>query len=238
VYNFRSTVTWQIASILVALPIYLAVMRFILRDTAAHPERVESGVRKWLTYIALLFTASAVICDLVWFVDYFLTGELTIRFILKCATVVAICVPIFWYYLGFLRGRSSGTAFGAAAVGVATLAVGLGLLAAGTPHQQRRIEADNRRVQEIRTIAFALSARTPLPESLDELKLQNPGLHLNDPESHRSYEYSVKAPNRYELCAVFAGASENPESGSYGQFWKHPAGHACFAFDQSRPVSW
>ena len=38
-YNFRSTVTWQIASILVALPVYLAVMQFILRDTAAHPER-------------------------------------------------------------------------------------------------------------------------------------------------------------------------------------------------------
>jgi len=31
VYNFRSSVTWQMAALLVALPIYLMVMRLILR---------------------------------------------------------------------------------------------------------------------------------------------------------------------------------------------------------------
>jgi membrane protein YqaA with SNARE-associated domain len=75
VYNVRDAITWQMASIAVAFPIFLLVMRTIVRDTATHPERLQSGVRKWLTYIALLLTAGAVIGDLIWFLDYFLTGE-------------------------------------------------------------------------------------------------------------------------------------------------------------------
>jgi hypothetical protein len=76
-YNFRSTVTWQMAAIAVALPIYLVVMRVILRETRANPDRVESGVRKWLTYIALLLAAIGVVSDLICFVQYFLMGGLT-----------------------------------------------------------------------------------------------------------------------------------------------------------------
>jgi len=237
-YNFRSTVTWQIASILVALPVYLAMMRFILRDTAAHPERAQSGVKKWLTYIALLFTAGAVISDLVWFLDYFLTGELTLRFVLKCATVLAICGPIFWYYLGSLRGRSNGRAFGVAAVAGATLAVVLGLTVAGTPGKQRRMQADERRVQDLRAIAQMVATRPSLPGSLEELRSQNLDIRLTDPESNQPYEYNVNAADRYELCAAFAAPSENSGNVYAGAFWKHTGGRACFSFEKGRPVRW
>ena len=49
----------------VAFPIFLLVMRTILREAQNHPERLQSPVRKWLTYIALLLTAAAMICDLI-----------------------------------------------------------------------------------------------------------------------------------------------------------------------------
>ena len=110
-YNFRETVTWQMAALLVALPIYLIVMRQIVRETRANPERIESGVRKWLTYIALFLAAVAVVSDLVVFVDYFLKGELTLRFVLKCVVVLLTCGSIFWYYIGFLRGQSGGIVY-------------------------------------------------------------------------------------------------------------------------------
>src|SRR5271157_5617175 len=48
----RYEVSSEMACIIVAFPLYLLVMRFILREVEKHPEKVESGVRKWLTYIA------------------------------------------------------------------------------------------------------------------------------------------------------------------------------------------
>jgi hypothetical protein len=102
-YNYRYDVSYQTASIIVAFPIFLLVMRFILREVESTPERLQSGVRKWLTYIALLLTAGTMIGDLVVFLTTFLQGELTIRFVLKAAVVIVIAGSVFWYYLGSLR---------------------------------------------------------------------------------------------------------------------------------------
>jgi hypothetical protein len=109
--NSRYAVSSEMACIIVAFPIFLLVMRFILREVEKHPEKVESGVRKWLTYIALLVTAGIVIGDLITFLSFFLRGELTTRFVLKALTVIGIAGSIFWYYLGFLkRGAADGEA--------------------------------------------------------------------------------------------------------------------------------
>jgi len=101
--NSRYAVSSEMACIIVAFPIFLLVMRFILREVDKHPEKVESGVRKWLTYIALLVTAGIVIGDLITFLAFFLRGELTSRFVLKALAVIVIAGSIFWYYLGFLK---------------------------------------------------------------------------------------------------------------------------------------
>jgi len=105
--NSRYAVSSEMACIIVAFPIFLLVMRFILREVEKHPEKVESGVRKWLTYIALLVTAGIVIGDLITFLSYFLRGELTARFVLKALTVIVIAGSIFWYYLGFLKRHAT-----------------------------------------------------------------------------------------------------------------------------------
>lgn len=232
VYEFRSAVTWQIAAILVALPVYLFVMRLVQRETRANPDRLESGVRKWLTYLALLLAAIGVVTDLVAFVNYFLMGGLTLRFVLKCAVVLAICGSIFLYYLGFLRGRPDGVRFAFPAAGAAAIGIVLGLSAAGTPGVQRQLEADNRRVQDLRSIATDVSAMTELPASLENLGAR-PGLSLTDPQTGAMYEYTVRSSKEYQLCATFAAADE-PRSG----FWSHPKGRACFAFELGRPVLW
>jgi hypothetical protein len=234
--NFRTEVTWQMASILVALPIYLFVMRMILRETRANPERIESGVRKWLTYIALLVTAVGVVGDLVCFVDYFLRGEITLRFVLKCATVFAICGAIFWYYLGFLRGRALSTVSATLAIAGAATAVCFGLLATGTPSEQRHIEADHRRVLDLRNIAGALSGMTTLPISLAQAATLRPSLPISDPETGAPYGYTAKSAKEYELCATFAAADDRSQYGN--SFWSHRKGRACFEFDIAHPVPW
>lgn len=109
-YDFsNSALASSMASIIVAFPIYLVVMRAIIKEIHNDPEKLDSGVRKWLTYIALLIAASVVIGDLVTVLEYFLRGELTSRFMAKAATVIVIAGSVFWYYFGDMKRATSET---------------------------------------------------------------------------------------------------------------------------------
>ena len=96
-------ISGAIASLIVAYPLYLLTMRLLIRGVQAQPEKLESGVRKWLTYIALLVASATVIVDLVTFLSYFLRGELTARFALKVTTVLVVAGGVFSYYLLWLE---------------------------------------------------------------------------------------------------------------------------------------
>jgi hypothetical protein len=93
----------SLTCIIVAFPVYIFVMRYIIRESVEHPEKLESHVRKWLTYIALLIAACVVVGDLITFLTYFLRGELTARFVAKVAVVLLIAGGVFWYYMGSLQ---------------------------------------------------------------------------------------------------------------------------------------
>ena len=93
----------SLACVIIAFPVYLWVTRAILRELRLNPEKLQSSVRKWLTYIALLIAAGVVVGDLIAFLTYFLRGELTARFVAKVATVLLIAGGVFWYYLSSLR---------------------------------------------------------------------------------------------------------------------------------------
>jgi hypothetical protein len=93
----------SLAGIIVAFPLYLFTMRYILREVRLHPEKLESPVRKWLSYLALLIAAGVVVGDLIAFLTLFLRGELTGRFVARTSVVLVIAGGVFWYYLGSLQ---------------------------------------------------------------------------------------------------------------------------------------
>lgn len=254
------SVTWQMASIAVAFPIYMMVMRSILRE-AKDTERLQSGVRRWLTYIALLITAVAMICDLIASLNAFLEGELTSRFVLKAGTVMIICGAIFAWYFAFLRwnrvtqhaprgAHIRPVAMAATAAVVAALCGGFAIT--DGPAKQRQFEADQTRVEDLRTIAnavkrwhdraAAIHSIAQLPASLDEL--QAAGLLTNashDPETKAPYEYRRLEGTQYEVCASFASASSEQNSGRFPQaseFWEHPRGHSCFVMNATETAPW
>ena len=110
--NYGMSLSYQIstelACLLVTFPLYLFVMRAILSETRQAPEKLDSSVRKWLTYIALLIAAGVMIGDVVTFLASYLRGELTSRFIAKVAVTLLISGGVFWYYLGSLRDARKG----------------------------------------------------------------------------------------------------------------------------------
>ena len=105
--NYYAGVYYQMADslayMIVAFPVYLLTMRSILREVRLHPEKLDSPVRKWLSYIALLIAAGVVVGDLISFLTYFLRGEVTARFVAKVSVVLVIAGGVFWYYLGSMQ---------------------------------------------------------------------------------------------------------------------------------------
>jgi len=106
--NLLSEIPGELAALIVTFPIYLLVMRVILSETRRAPEKLDSGVRKWLTYLALLIAAGVMIGDIITFLTYFLKGELTARFLSKVAVTLAISGGVFWYYFGALWEAGKG----------------------------------------------------------------------------------------------------------------------------------
>ena len=252
--DFRSAIAWNLASLGVAFPIYLLAMRLIFSEARKSPERLQSGVRKWLTYLALLITASAVIGDLICFLGYFLLGELTARFLIKELIVLVICGGIFGYYLSSLRwDRDTGLSlqrtrnrFYAAIAAVAVAGTFItGIAIAGMPSEQRQREADRRRVSNLRSIASAVHDRysrrevstlPALPPTLEALKAERFVDRITDPETGAGYIYRPGDGTAYNLCATFAypDAAESTRWNATSPFWRHPAGESCFSLDASQ----
>lgn len=101
----RYGIASNLASLMVAFPVYLFVMRFMLRDYQRYPEKRNSGIRRWLTWLALLIAAAVIIGDVITFLRYFLQGEITARFVFKVITVLLIASGVFSYYIASLQGQ-------------------------------------------------------------------------------------------------------------------------------------
>jgi len=231
----------SLAAVIVAFPVFLFVMWMITRDSRQHPAKVESGIRKWLTYIALLFAACTVIGDVVTFVAYLLRGELTVRFTLKVVTVLVIASGIFGYYQSFARKQSDEGAgadqrnlvYAAGAVALTALALLLGFVRLGSPNTQRMVEADEKRVNALRTISVNLNYRNELPPSL--AVLEQSGAAIHDPVTRQPYTYRRKSDTQYDLCANFDSDNRNANDGDANTFWHHPRGFYCFSLETTRP---
>ncbi|HET9066118.1 MAG TPA: DUF5671 domain-containing protein [Gemmatimonadales bacterium] len=90
---------WSIAILVVAFPVFLFLARLTAREVKSDPTKRASTVRRWLTYVTLFVAASALLGDGAALVYHLLGGELTVRFVLKVATIVVIASAVFWYYL-------------------------------------------------------------------------------------------------------------------------------------------
>ena len=54
---WRSVLRWGASALLIGFPVYLFASRVIARSLARDPEKRNSGVRRWLTYLTLFVAA-------------------------------------------------------------------------------------------------------------------------------------------------------------------------------------
>jgi hypothetical protein len=244
-----SRVSWQMASIIVAFPAFVYATRAVLKDMEANPDKTASAVRRWLTNIALLFTALIFIGDLVAFVAAFLQGELTVRFVLQCLTVFVLAGAVFLYYSrgtakSSIAPRLWNRSFALAAAAAILLSLGLGFLKTGSPAEQRLRAEDRRRLQDLYQIASRIHDHwqrqnekpepRKLPATLDELAAgASSGLPTKDPFTQQSYVYVLLAAPKYQLCATFATPSPSIAN-EVRPAWAHSEGYECLDLDASK----
>lgn len=93
----------SISALVVAFPVFLFVSMRISKELAADPTRRSSAVRRWLTYLTLLVSASVMAGDLITLIYNLLSGELTLRFVLKVLVIAMLVGGVFGYYVRSLK---------------------------------------------------------------------------------------------------------------------------------------
>jgi hypothetical protein len=121
----------------------------------------------------------------------------------------------------------------AAATTLVVLALGAGAYVIGSPADARVYRMDQRRVDDLRQLSYAMSAywttHKALPPSLDSLPSDGwSSARLRDPETGTAYELTLVQDSTYSLCATFRRASED-DGQAFRDRWFHPAGRQCFA---------
>jgi hypothetical protein len=228
-YWSLSRVSWEIASIVVAFPVFVWATHNVLRELAESPDKAESAVRRWLTNLALFITALVFIGDLVSFVARFLGGGMTESFALKSLVVSVLAGSVFLYYSRGLAKAGKQKSWhrmfawsAAISIGI-SIALGFGLN--GSPATLRLYQEDHQRVQALHRVAGELTTRLRAPDDLSTLAQA-----ATDPISGQAFEYQALGGTKYQLCATFGIATHpNARPG----FWTHPAGRHCYAFDTS-----
>ncbi len=248
-----SAIHYSIASLIVGFPVYLWALWFWFKSFANAPEKSESRLSKWLTYIILLIAGGTIIGDLIAAIFNFLQGEYGARFLLKALVILVIAGLVFSFYflerkkIQYKKEMSSSLFWlvGSAAGLLAILAIVLGFLAGGMPYEARLRNFDLQRANDLQMISSAISSfafeNNRLPKDLSEIRdnsRYNYGASYADPETKKGYDYKIINPGpgadssaEYELCAVFSLSTLNEAQNSYeygyGKWAEHDKGYVC-----------
>ncbi len=240
-----SGIHYAIASLIIGFPLYIWALWFWFKSFENLPEKIESKLTKWLTYIVLLIASGLIIGDLIAVVFNFLQGEYGARFLLKALTILVIAGLIFSFYF-FERKKIqykkeiSSNSFILPAIAstiLVIIAIIFGFIVGGTPLEARLRNQDIQRTNNLQELSSCVSSfaydNNRLPVGLNELKS---GVRYSycssmtvDPETQNEYKYRVVSGDQFELCGEFARSTmdEFPNSDYYSKWQKHDKGQLC-----------
>src|SRR3989344_5243150 len=214
---YSSSISYEMASLIILTPVFLILMRLIRRTIANDPSRNEIWVRRWALFLTLFLAGATFVIDLIVLLNTYLQGEdLTVGFVLKVLTVLFVTGLGFMHFLADLWGywdrnqaRARMVNWGVGALVLVTIIAGFFII--GTPQQMREKKQDAIRVQDLQNIQWQVvnywQQKEKLPVSLAELNdpITNNMLPV-DPQTKAQYSYETTGKMAFKLCATFATA--------------------------------
>ena len=224
-YNYE-TMRIALATLIIFFPIFLIVFHFWKKFTKKEIGHIDQVLKKWLVYVVLFLSTLVVLIDLVTLVKYFVSGEITIRFVYKVLAtfVTAVIIGKYFYISEFwsaekklfkkINIKKLNTIINPIAGSVLViLAVIWSFSVMGSPMKQRMLRLDDKRVSDLQSIQYQVinywQQKEKLPVRLVDLANPISGYSLPvDPEFEKGkvYEYNLKDEKNltFELCADFS----------------------------------
>jgi Domain of unknown function (DUF5671) len=240
-------IRFAIASLIIVFPVFIITSRYMNKSYQQSAAIREMKTRKWLTYFTLFAAALIIIGDLVRTILTLLEGEITLRFILKAASILLVTGIIFYYYLRDLKQEKlfiDKKIFVWIIIAMVGVTVVAGFFIIGSPKSERLRRFDYQRVMSLQEIQMQVinywRSKEVLPVRLEDTEDKISGfVQPTDPETGVKYEYTVKGPETFELCATFGsnsaddkvlqqGMMASPISRNEAESWKHGVGRTCF----------
>jgi len=247
---YQGGMPFEMASLIVLVPLFVTLMYFIRRDIRADVSRSDLWVRRWGIILTLFIAGITIAGDAITLLSALFSGEdLTGAFLLKVFVVLVIAGMGFTYFMLDLRdywntNRNKERTFGISLMAVTLMAIFSGFLIVGTPSQARLMRIDTQRVSDLQSIQWQLvnywQAKQSLPDSLERLTDPFSGFSAPlDPDTGAPYEYRILSLTSFELCAMFAQANSNSSINTYEvvrpakdgattDSWAHDKGRVCF----------
>lgn len=214
-YSFEN-MRMALAILIIFFPVFLIISHFWNKATEKELGHSDEILKRWLIYLIVFLASLAIVIDLVTLVRYFVSGEITNRFILKVLSVLVVAKITGIYYLSALgvkvplMPKNKNIFFGVLSFALAIFMIVYAFSVMGSPKEQRNLRLDQRRIEDLQSIQYQVISfwqqKESLPKSLDELK--NPissYMVPQDPEFEKgkSYEYRAISNKTFELCATF-----------------------------------
>lgn len=171
---------WSMAAALIFGPAFVALHVKDAKACAQNPVRRHGTIRRWLATFAIFVAAIALMCDAIYVMYSYLTGDVKFRFIAKSAAVALMsCVVLIYFRQD--RQATQSTSIGAwlaAALSIVTLGFSFWLV--GGPAQGKAELRDRLRLSDLNELLWDVAncralRGQPLPDTLDPLMCaQNP----------------------------------------------------------------
>lgn len=218
-YSYESIRT-ALATLIIFFPIFILVFFFWKKHLKGEIGYIDEIIKKWVIYIILFLSAIVVAIDLVVLVRYFVSGEITSRFIYKVLVTLVTAAIVgkyfyiseFWHKEGVIK-KLNKIINPIAGILLVLFAIIYSFYIMGSPMKQRLLRLDDKRITDLQNIQYQVinywQQKEQLPTDLKILMNPLGGFSLPvDPEFEKgkAYEYNIKDKTKlfFELCATFS----------------------------------
>lgn len=228
-----------LATLIIFFPIFIVVCYFWKKHTKTEMGHVNEVIKKWLVYIILFLSAIVTAIDLVVLVKYFVSGEITTRFIYKVLATFVIASIIgkyfyiseFWKKEGLIK-KINKIINPIAGILIVVFAIVYSFAIMGSPTTQRLLRLDDKRVGDLQSIQYQIinywQQKEKLPENLELLVNPITDYRLPTPPNFlkgERYEYIIKDEKKltFEVCAEFSLPMQKDFVGEFSRVGNVPA---------------
>ncbi len=248
-----------LALLIIIFPTYLVIQYFWSKQsTVSRLSHWNDVLRRWALYVILFLVSITIITDLVVLVRYFVSGEITTRFIFKVLLTLLVAIKIGLYYTRTLQEKRVFIVAHVVTGSIAVLALIVWSFSViGSPVHQRKLRIDQKRIDDLQSIQYQVinywQQKEMLPVTIAQLN--NPlssYMVPTDPEFEKGkqYLYTKISDKEFQLCASFdlplakgwvpdangqaypgvmdTSVSSYPYVTNTTDSWDHQAGDTCF----------